>query len=105
MRILFYCDNYHTLRQDTLTKIKAIDSIELDTGNKLQTTKIILSDGSLKSVSIYLVNTLMELLKPVQQECRRACLIPYYIFNSIPGTSQLSSSQRRLKHTYMLLMQ
>ena len=55
MHVLFDCDNYNTLRQDIFKKVKAtIDSTELDTDNKL----------------------------PVQQEKKRACLIPY-IFNSI----------------------
>ena len=53
MHVLFECDNYNTLRQDTFKKIKAIDNIELDTGNKLQKLKIFLSDGSFKSFSTF----------------------------------------------------
>ena len=53
MHILFDCDNYNTLRQDTVKKIKAIDNIELDTGSKLQKLKILLSDGSLKSLNTF----------------------------------------------------
>ena len=54
MLVLFDCDNYNTLRQDAFKKIKAIiDSTELDTGNKLQKLKILLSDGSLKYLSIF----------------------------------------------------
>ena len=39
MHVLFDSGNY-ILRQDTFKKIKAIDNIELDTGNKLQKLKI-----------------------------------------------------------------
>ena len=53
---LFDCDNYNALRHDTFKKIKAVDNIELNTGNNIQKLKVLLSDGSLKS-SIYLVNT------------------------------------------------
>ena len=53
MYVLFDCDNYNTLGQDTFKKIKAIDNIELDTGNRLQKLKILLSDGSLKSLDIF----------------------------------------------------
>ena len=35
MHVLFDCDNYNTLSQDAFKKVKAIDNIELDTGNKL----------------------------------------------------------------------
>ena len=34
MHVLFDCDNYNALRQDTFKKIKAIGNIELETGNK-----------------------------------------------------------------------
>ena len=44
----------------------------------------------------------MEVLKPVQQKKRRACLIPY-IFNSISRTSQLSCSPRQSFHIYMFI--
>ena len=53
MHVLFDCDNYNALRQDTFKKIKAVDNIELGTGSKLQKLKILLSDGSLKSLSIF----------------------------------------------------
>ena len=53
MHVLFDCDNYNTLRQDTFKKIKAIDNIELNTGNKLQKLKILLWDGSLKSLNMF----------------------------------------------------
>ena len=53
MHVLFECDNYNALRQHTFKGIKAIDNIELDTGNKLQKLKILLSDGSLKSLNIF----------------------------------------------------
>ena len=52
MHDLFDCDNCNTLRQDTLKKIKAIDNNELDTRNKLQKPKILLSDGSVKPLII-----------------------------------------------------
>ena len=53
MHVLFDSDNYNTLRQDIFKKVKAtIDSTELDTDNKLQKQKIILSDGSLKYLNI-----------------------------------------------------
>ena len=53
MHVLFDCDNYNTLRQDIFKKVKAtIDSTELDTDNKLQKQKILLSYGSLKYVNI-----------------------------------------------------
>ena len=54
--ILFDFDNYNALGHNTFKKIKAVDNIELNTGNNIQKLKILLSDGSLKS-SIYLVNT------------------------------------------------
>ena len=53
MHVLFDWNNYNTLRQDTFKKTKAIDSIKLDIGNKLQKFKILLSDGSLKSLNIF----------------------------------------------------
>ena len=40
MHVFFDCDNYDTLRQDTLKKIKAIDSIELDTDSKIQNSNL-----------------------------------------------------------------
>ena len=36
VHIIFDCDNYKALRQDTLKKIKTVDNIELETGIKLQ---------------------------------------------------------------------
>ena len=53
MHVLFECDNYNALRQHTFKEIKTIDNIELDTGNKLQKLKILLSDGSLKFLNIF----------------------------------------------------
>ena len=53
MHVLFDCNNYNTLRQDIFKKIRAIDNTELDTGNKLQKLKILLSDGYLKSLNIF----------------------------------------------------
>ena len=53
MHALFDCNNYNTLQQDTFKKIKAIDNIELDTGNKVQKLKFLLSDGSLKYPNIF----------------------------------------------------
>ena len=53
MHVIFDCDNYNALRQDTFKKIKAVDNIELGTGSKLQKLKILLSDGSLKSLNIF----------------------------------------------------
>ena len=60
MRCMFYLigitttpyDKIHS-KQDTFKKIKAIDSIKLDAGNKLHKFKILLSDGSLKSLNIF----------------------------------------------------
>ena len=51
MHVLFGCDNYNVLRQDTLKKINAIGNIELDTSNRLQKLKFLLSDGYLKSLN------------------------------------------------------
>ena len=68
-----------TQLQDIFKKIKAIDNIELDTDKKLQKLKKLLLDGSLKSLNIF-GKYIMEFLKPVQQEKRRACSKPY-IFN------------------------
>ena len=53
MHVLFDCDNYNTSRQDIFKKIKLVYNIELDNGNKLQKLKILLSDGSLKSLSTF----------------------------------------------------
>ena len=53
IHVLFDCDNYKALRQDTFKKIKAVDNIELNTGNKLQKLKIFISDGSLKSLNMF----------------------------------------------------
>ena len=53
MHVLFDCDHYNVLRQDTFKKIKAIDNVELDTDSKLQKLKILLSDGSLKSLNTF----------------------------------------------------
>ena len=39
MRVLFGCDNYNTLQQDTFKKIKAIGNIALYTGDRLQKLK------------------------------------------------------------------
>ena len=36
MHVLFDCDNYNDLRQDIFKKIKAVDKIELDTGNSFE---------------------------------------------------------------------
>ena len=74
--------------QDTFKRIKAVDNIELDTGNKWKKLKKLLLDQSFKSLKIF-DKYIMECLKPVQQEKRRACPIPY-ILNSISGTLQLS---------------
>ena len=52
IHVIFDCDNYNALRQDTFKKIKAVDNIELDNGNKLQKLKILVSDGSLKCLNI-----------------------------------------------------
>ena len=46
MHVLFDCDNHKTLQ----ICLKAIDNVELDTGNKLQKLKFLLSGGSLKSL-------------------------------------------------------
>ena len=78
MHVLFDSDNYNTLRQDTFKKIKAIDNIELDTGNTLRKLKFLLSDGSLKSRNIF-GKYINGIWKPIQEK-RRACLTPY-IFN------------------------
>ena len=53
IHVLFDCDNYKALRQDTFKKIKVVDNIELNTGNKLQKLKIFISDGSLKSLNMF----------------------------------------------------
>ena len=50
--VLFDCDNFNVLRQDTFKKIKAIDNIELDIG-KLQKRKILLLERLLKSLNIF----------------------------------------------------
>ena len=40
IHVLFDCDNYKALRQDTFKNIKGVDNTELNTGNKLQKLKI-----------------------------------------------------------------
>ena len=53
MHDLFDCDIYNALRQDTFKKIKAVDNTKLNTGNKLQKLKNLLSNVSLKSLNIF----------------------------------------------------
>ena len=82
MHVLFDCDNYNTLRQDKFKKIKAIDDIEFDTGNKLQKLKILLLDECLKSLSI-----LGKYIKGVFETSTTREKESLYIFNSISRTS------------------
>ena len=79
---LFDCDNYNTLRGDTFKKIKAVDKIELDTGNKLQKLKILLSDRSLKSLNMLVkyINGIFEICTEREKESLSLYL---YIFISL----------------------
>ena len=65
-------------------RLKAVDNIELNTGNKLQRLKILLPDGFLKSLKIFgkYINGIFETRTTRE---RTAFLIPC-IFNSISGT-------------------
>ena len=50
MRCMFYLT---VITTTPFKNIKAIDNIKLGTGNKLQELKLLLSDGSLKSLDIF----------------------------------------------------
>ena len=57
MHILFDCDNYNTLQQDTCKKIEATDNIQIKTSSKLLKLNIILSNRSFKSPNIFGTHT------------------------------------------------